>query len=332
MNQQLTKRDLAEGGIDVLDRSRVEQVKMSPVAGGVSFASALEVMEFAKLMAVSQQAVPKDFRNNPGMCLAVAFQAIEWRMSPFQVANKAYVVNDRIAFESQLIHGVIEARAPLKQRLDCRYEGEGPDRQCIVIGTFLDGAVREYKTPKIKDIKVKNSPLWVSDPDQQLWYYGSRSWSRKWCPDVILGIYSRDEIEEDANVGRSDEPHLPGLHARLVGGDVSREEGHRAGHVESELAQVGGDRKAIAPPAEPSTDQPSEQTVEPPSAEKPKNAAEWALYCRVWLKTETSHEAIRSRWNDERKLRNECGVTSDDRVPVQNDMVDRCKELGEPQS
>ena len=164
-----TRNELATLGTDAIDRSGAAAVAVSNIAGGVSFASALEVMDFAKLMAVSMQAVPPAFRNNPGLCLAVVFQAVEWRMSPFQVANKAYVVNDRLAFESQLIHAVIEARAPLKGRLRCEYLGEGPDLQCRVFATFKgEDLPHEYTSPKFSAITVKNSPLWKTDPQQQM--------------------------------------------------------------------------------------------------------------------------------------------------------------------
>jgi hypothetical protein len=154
-----------------------------------------QAMEVAKMMAIAKQAVPKHLRNEPGMCLAVILQAKEWEMAPYAVARKSYVVNDTLAYESQLIHAVIEARAPIKTRLNCRYEGEGPTRKCIVVGTFKgDTEPREYVSPQIKDIKVKNSPLWISDPDQQLFYYSSRAWCRKWCPDVLLGVYAPDEV------------------------------------------------------------------------------------------------------------------------------------------
>jgi hypothetical protein len=159
-----------------------------------------QAMEVAKMMAIAKQAVPKHLRNEPGMCLAVILQAKEWEMAPYAVARKSYVVNDTLAYESQLIHAVIEARAPLKTRLNCRYEGEGPTRKCIVVGTFQgDTEPREYASPQIKDIKVKNSPLWSADQDQQLFYYSSRAWCRKWCPDVLLGVYAPDEIAPGAD-------------------------------------------------------------------------------------------------------------------------------------
>lgn len=249
MNQPVTKGDLARVGMDALDRDRVGQVQVSAIAGGVSFASALEVMEFAKLLSTGGQAIPPIFRNNPGMCLAVTFQAIEWRMSPIAVINKSYVVNDRIAHESQLLHAVIEARAPLSERLNCTYSGEGPTRQCTIIGKFTDGTQRDYTTPMFKDIKVKNSPSWISDVDQQLFYFGSRSWSRKWCPDVLMGIYTRDELEANPVIGREEAPTGPTLVQRLSKAD--RSEGHNPDKAAAELDNVAAGAKVTILPPDP---------------------------------------------------------------------------------
>lgn len=239
----VTKGDLQRLGVDALDKRRVDQVKISATAGGVAFASALEVMEFAKLMAVADKAVPPHLRNQAGICLAITFQAVEWRMSPFAVANKSYVVNDRVAYESQLVHAVIEARAPLRERLDCSYAGEGETRTCTIIFKFLDGSTRTYTTPEFGKIRVKNSPLWKDDLDQQLFYYGSRSGSRKWCPDVLLGIYTRDEMSAlpPSEGGQSGQ----GLRERLKGAD--RSEGHKPGHADSELTQIAADKGEIMP-------------------------------------------------------------------------------------
>jgi hypothetical protein len=100
-----------------IDRTVAGAVTVSDSVGGIMFQNMSEVLEFAKLMSVADVAVPKHLRGNPGACLSIVTQALEWRMSPFSVANKSYSVNDRLAYESQLIHGVVEARAPLKQRL-----------------------------------------------------------------------------------------------------------------------------------------------------------------------------------------------------------------------
>lgn len=171
-------------------------IGISHSAGGLTFTNMNEVVEFARLMARGGIAVPKFLRDNPGACLAVTLQAVEWRMSPFAVANKAYSVNDRLAYESQLVQAVILQRAPIKGRLRFDYEGEGPTRRCVATATLQDGQEVFYRSPELREIKVKNSPLWVADPDQQLSYFSGRSLARRYFPDVLLGVYSEDELRD----------------------------------------------------------------------------------------------------------------------------------------
>jgi hypothetical protein len=159
------------------------------------FANMGEVLEFAKIMAVSQVAVRKHLRNNPGACAAICMQAQRWEMDPFMVANKSYEVNDQIAFESQLIAAVVNTRAPIKGRLKTRFTGEGPNRRCVAYATFIgEDEPTEVESPVISSINPKNSPLWKTDPDQQLSYYTKRLWARREAPEVLLGVYDVDEI------------------------------------------------------------------------------------------------------------------------------------------
>jgi hypothetical protein len=179
-----------------LDTEVAADLATSSATGGMAFRSMLEVMEFSKLMAVSDIAVPKHLRGNVGACLAVCVQAIEWRMSPYAVANKSYVVNDRISYESQLIHAVVEQRAPLAGRLRCSYSGVGNSRKCKVWAHIKgEDLPLEFESAEFEMIQPKNSPLWKTKPDLQLFYNASRDWARMYFPDVILGVYAEDEIE-----------------------------------------------------------------------------------------------------------------------------------------
>lgn len=198
------KTDLAVAG----------STQVSSSLGGLEFKDMGQVMEFSKLMAVAGQAVPKHLRGTPGACLAVSLQAMNWHMDPFAVANKSYMVNDRIAYEAQLIHAVIEQRAPIKGRLKGKYEGEGAKRVCVLTAISQeDGDVIEYRSPEIGSITTKNSPLWKSDPDQQLWYYSARAMCRRHFPDVLLGVYEKEEIQNAEGI-RDVTPREPGPVAR----------------------------------------------------------------------------------------------------------------------
>jgi hypothetical protein len=341
----LTKRDLIEGGVDVLDPEKLAlaNVEHQP-AHGISQVNLPQVVEVAKFMATSGQGVPQHCRGNVGICLRITFQAVEWQMSPFSVADMSFIVNDRIAYMSQLIHAVIEARAPLQHRLDVKYEGEGADRTCTVIGHFTSGDTREYTTPKFKDIRVKNSPLWKDDPDQQFFYYASRSWARKWCPDVLLGVYTREELAEIQPFGGEGEAGT-GLHARLSGSKTP-EEGHSHEHAVNEINKIQGGGTVIEGDAvvtdEPKPDgkkgkakkgkgeeakAPAKPDETPPTDQPPKNPTQYAAYAKAWITASTDAAVMDKRWNAERPLRNDCGLTSEDRLPIDEVLIDQREKL-----
>ena len=50
----------------------------------------------------------------------------------------------------------------------------------------------------LSQAQVRNSTLWASDPKQQLAYLATKRWSRLHCPDVIMGVYTPDELQETA--------------------------------------------------------------------------------------------------------------------------------------
>lgn len=167
-----------------------------------------DMVEFAQIMCKADVAIPKHLRGNPGACLAVAMRARAWRMDPFAVATKTYSVNDILAYESQLITAVINKHAPIKGRLTPRFTGQGGDRQCFIEATTHDGQVLPYESPKVKDIGVKNSPLWKNDPDQQLFYSSARAWARRYFPDLLLGVYDLDEARTMRDVTPKEEPKV----------------------------------------------------------------------------------------------------------------------------
>jgi len=174
--------------------------------GGIIMPDRLgDMIEFAQVMCKADVAIPKHLRGNPGACLAVAMRARAWRMDPFAVATKTYAVNDILAYESQLVTSVINRHAPIKGRLVPRYVGAGADRQCILEPETHDGQVLPYESPKVKDIGVKNSPLWKNDPDQQLFYSSARAWARRYFPELLLGVYDPEEARTMRDVTPKEE-------------------------------------------------------------------------------------------------------------------------------
>lgn len=154
-----------------------------------------EAMEIAKLMAAGNF-VPGHLRGKAGDCLAVVMQSARWGLDPFAVGNKTYFVNDRMSYEAQLVIAVLNTSGVLKGRLDIQWERTEIDLICTATGTLKADARPKSITQEMSKIKTKNSPLWISSPQQQLGYYTSRLWARLFAPEVLLGVYTTDEVEE----------------------------------------------------------------------------------------------------------------------------------------
>jgi hypothetical protein len=206
MNQITTIEDRIAAKID---QNIPVTMMVSDHAGGVRFSDFGQLMEFSKIMAASGIGVPKHLRGNVGACMRIAMQAIEWRMSPYAVADKSYFVNDKIAYEAQLFQAVILQRAPIKGRIKVEYTGLGSKRACRVWAVLNDGSeeIVEYQSPEFGAINPKNSPLWKNDPDQQLFYFSVRSLARRHFPDVVMGIYTKDELEDAQVIETSPQRH-----------------------------------------------------------------------------------------------------------------------------
>lgn len=162
-----------------------------------------EVISFADRMAESRF-VPATLRGKPADCLAVCLQALRWGMDPFSVAQKTYFIKDGSppAYEAQLVNAVVYARAPLNGRLQIDWTGIWPNRKCTVTGHIIGDNNPKVREVLAVNIKVRNSPLWITDPDQQLAYYATRAWARLYTPDVLMGVYTPDDDDMRADKAR----------------------------------------------------------------------------------------------------------------------------------
>lgn len=184
---------------ETMSKKDFQSVKMRDVDNGGGLRLALnsfaELEKFSHFMALSNF-VPKHLRGKQADCLAVLLQSMRWNMDPFAVAQKTYFVNDGMAYEAQLVNAIILARAPLKNRPKITWEGEGDTLTCTVSATFEGDDEPQVFTAENKTISTRNSPLWKQQPKQQLAYFATRAWARIYCPDVLMGIYTKEEFED----------------------------------------------------------------------------------------------------------------------------------------
>nr|DAW02656.1 MAG TPA: RecT protein [Caudoviricetes sp.] len=164
------------------------------------------LVRFATLMADSKATVPAHLAGKPADCLAVTMQAAQWGMNPFAVAQKTHVVNGTLGYEAQLVNAVVSSSNLLATRLNYKWDGDwskvsgktdkSPSLTVTVWATLKGESEPRSLTISMAQAGVRNSPLWEQDPRQQLAYLCVKRWARLHAPDVLLGVYTPDELQE----------------------------------------------------------------------------------------------------------------------------------------
>ena len=159
---------------------------------------------FASLMADGKSTLPKHLHGNPADCMAVVMQAMAWGMNPYAVAQKTHLVNGALGYEAQLVSAVVSSSTAIEGRF--HYEYSAPDtweksddkRAWVKCGAILKGEREITWGEPVFPAKqaVKNSPLWKTDPRQQTSYLALKKWARLYCPAVMLGVYTTDELQD----------------------------------------------------------------------------------------------------------------------------------------
>lgn len=167
-----------------------------------------QLVRFAELMAQSKATVPQHLAGKPADCLAVTMQAAQWGMNPFAVAQKTNVVNGTLGYEAQLVNAVVSSSNLLTSRLNYRWDGDwskvnGKTDKSPSLTVTVSAVIKGESEPRELTISmaqagVRNSPLWEQDPRQQLAYLCVKRWARLHAPDVLLGVYTPDELQETA--------------------------------------------------------------------------------------------------------------------------------------
>jgi hypothetical protein len=170
-------------------------MSMTTTGGNALMPTTMEgAVKLADMMARGKL-MPQHLHNSPGDCLMVVEQAMRWGMSPFAVAQCTSVVKGKLMFEGKLVAAALHTSGALATRLDYTYSGEGLDRAVRVSALLVGEKAPRYVDVRLADARTTNE-MWTKQPDQQLAYFGSRVWARRYAPEVMLGVYAPDDIEQ----------------------------------------------------------------------------------------------------------------------------------------
>lgn len=169
-----------------------------------------KIMAVAETMALGKSTVPKHLQGNAADCMAIIIQAMQWKMNPFVVAQKTHLVNGTLGYEAQLVNAVVSTSGAITGRFHYEYGGDwaglsgninekAKERGLYVrVGAIIAGDedITWSEPLYLFDITTRNSPLWKTNPKQQLSYLAVKNWTRLYTPDALMGVYSTDELQD----------------------------------------------------------------------------------------------------------------------------------------
>ncbi|MEY6763378.1 RecT family recombinase [Kluyvera ascorbata] len=167
------------------------------------------MMKLAEVMSQGVATVPKHLQGRPSDCLAIIMQAARWGMDPFVVGQKTHLVNGALGYEAQLYNALITSSKVVHGRFKYEYGGDwakivgkkdGRDESGLFVrvGAVLRGETEvTWGEPiYLADITTRNSPLWKTAPKQQIGYLAVKYWARTYCPEVTMGVYDKEDLEQ----------------------------------------------------------------------------------------------------------------------------------------
>lgn len=197
-----------------LQETPADQPRMSASELMMNPESMDRIMRMAEMMASGKSTIPVHLQKNPADCMAVVLQAMQWGMLPHIVAQKTHIVNGTLGYEAQLVNAVVQGSGSITGRFHYEYKGNSPQMECRV-GAVIRGEREITWSEWLNESKVttKNSPLWKTNPKQQIGYLQVKNWARAFTPGAILGVYTPDEFEmpQPRNMGTAEmvKPELP---------------------------------------------------------------------------------------------------------------------------
>lgn len=246
-----------------METKNMEMVKAQAVTALVSASQSLffDVDKFEHAQRVARMLststlIPEHFRNNIGNCVIALNYAERIKADPFMVMQNMYVVHGRPGVEGKLIIALVNQSGrfdPLQfeeSKVSCTaYAKE------IKSGQILRGPTIDMDMVKAEGWLSKNGSKWQTMPQIMFRYRSAAFFARTYCPEVLLGMKTVDEIEDMIDLKPQKNGTYATKPAELLGQELKD-------NVEAKLNALKSEGQ-IEPEPQPTAESPATAAPEP---------------------------------------------------------------------
>lgn len=179
-----------------------------PMQTGLSTSDGFALMQRIAQAFAASTLVPDQYRGQAGVanCIVALEMANRMGASPLMVMQNLYLVHGRPSWSATFMIASINATrrfTPLKFRMNGTKGHD--DRGCVAYATELNsGELLESTEIDVKMAKDegwfgKAGSKWKTMPEQMLKYRAATFFCRLYCPEVLMGLRTADEVEDIGN-------------------------------------------------------------------------------------------------------------------------------------
>ena len=158
-------------------------------------------MQMAKALSEST-IVPRTYQNNPSNCLIAIEQAQRMSISPLMVMQNLYAIQGNPSWSSKFLIASINAskKFDIELQYDETKDKDGKPYSCVAWtmknGRRVEGMEVNMQMAKDEGWLGKNGSKWKTMPQLMLRYRAASFFSSLNCPELTMGIYTKEEIED----------------------------------------------------------------------------------------------------------------------------------------
>ena len=152
----------------------------------------------AKVMAASDIVPEQTYRGKPENCLIAIDMANRLGLSPLTVMQNLYIVKGKPGWSGQFCIAAINSSGRFTPLEFVTAE----DGSCYAKATNLQtgrvccGTVVTWDMVKAEGWLSKNGSKWATMPAQMFMYRAAAFFARVYCPEVLFGLQTADEIRD----------------------------------------------------------------------------------------------------------------------------------------
>ena len=143
--------------------------------------------------------VPTVFQKKPADCMVAIQMALRCGIDPMMFLQNSYVISGKPSIETKLAIAMMLKSGRIRGTITYAFSGQGKNLACTASCISADtGELLEHTLTwdTVERNKWHENAFWKKDPELMIQYRSAMRLIRLHFPDVLLGCYSKDELED----------------------------------------------------------------------------------------------------------------------------------------